>query len=264
VIRNQNADPARTQPRDDLLYIIYRNRVYSCKRLVEQNVFRLDGQHPRDLRPAPLAARQRVTFILPHMTQPEIFDQLFQPVMALGASHWQRLEYRQNVLLDSEFAKNRSLLRKIADSQTRAFEEWQLCNTLFAEPNPAFVRLFQPDHHVKRRCLPRSVRAEQPDDLAGTDFDGNVVDDAASAIGFPQTISPQSRAIQLRHPLEAVELGSSDPLIKNLAYHHCRSSRLGRLGRLGRLCQLGCARRVVGRGVSRLIKKPLRQLPYQA
>src|SRR5215510_11831596 len=258
MVRNQYADPARTQPRDDLLYIIYRNRVYSCKRLVEQYVFRFDGQHPRDLRPAPLAARQRVTFILPHMTQPELFDQLIHPVVALGSGQRERLEYGQDVLLDSELAKNRSFLRKIADSKTRAFVEWQLCNTLFAEPNTARVRLFQPNNHVKSRGLLRSVWAEQRDDLAGTDFDGNVVDDAAAAIGFPQTISPQSRAIQLRHPLEAVELGSSDPLIKNLAYHHCRSSRLGRLG------QLGCARRVAGRGVSRLIKKPLRQLPYQA
>src|SRR5262249_52383038 len=124
------------------------------------------------------------------MTQPELFDQLFQPFMALGASHRQCLKYRQNVLLDSEFAKDRSFLRKIADSQTRAFVEWQLCNTLFTEPNSTFVRFFQPDYHVKRRGLPRSVRAEQPDDLAGTDFDGNVVDDAAAAIGFPQTISP--------------------------------------------------------------------------
>src|SRR5215475_9913030 len=118
MIRNQNADPARTQP--------------------------------RDLRPASLAARQRVTFILPHMTQPELFDQLFQPVMALGASHRQCLEYRQNVLLDSEFAKDRSFLGEIADSQTRAFVEGHLCNTLFTEPNSTFVRLFQPDYHVKR------------------------------------------------------------------------------------------------------------------
>src|SRR5262245_48166801 len=171
MIRNQNADPARTQPRDDLLYIIYRNRVYSRKRLVEQNIFRLDSQHPRDLRPSPLAARQRVTFILPDVTQPELFDQFFHPVMALGPSHRQRFEYRQNVLLDSEFAEDRSFLRKIADSETRAFVEGQLCNTRFAEPNTAFIRLFQSHHHVKRRGLPRSVWAEQSDDLAGTNFD---------------------------------------------------------------------------------------------
>src|SRR5262245_42405227 len=160
MIRNQNADPARPQPRDDLLYIIYRNRVYSRKRLVEQNIFRLDGQHPRDLRPAPLAARQRVTFILPHVTQPEFFDQLFHPVVAFGASQRERLEYRKNVLLDSELAKDRSFLRKIADSKTRAFIERQLRNTLLTEPNAAFIRLFQPNYHVKRRGLPRSVWAK--------------------------------------------------------------------------------------------------------
>src|SRR5215468_9243409 len=141
MICNQNADPARTQARDDLLYIIYRNRVYSRKRLVEQNIFRFDSQHPRDLRPATLAARQRVTFILPDVTQPELFDQFFHPVVALGPGHRQRFEYGQNVLLDSEFAKDRSLLRKIADSEARALVEGQFCNTLFAEPNAAFIRL---------------------------------------------------------------------------------------------------------------------------
>src|SRR5882672_6198720 len=256
MIRNQNADPARTQPRDNLLYIIYRNRVDSRKRLVEQNIFRLDSQHPGDLRPATLAARQRVPFILPDVTKPELFDQLFHPVVALGASHRQRFEYGQNVLLNSEFAKDRSFLGKIADSETRAFVEGQFCNTLFAEPNTAFIRLFQPHYHVKRRGLSRSVWAEQSDDLAGTNFDGNIVDDTAAAIGLPQTISPQSRAVRLRSFIETVELGSSDLTIKKLAYHHCRSSRLGRLDRPGR------ARRVIGCDFSRLVlPAPFQETP---
>src|SRR5215813_11818200 len=101
VIRDQNTDPARTQPRDDLLYIIYRDRVDPCKRLVEQNIFWLHGQHPRNLRPAALATRERVTFILSHVTQPELLNQFLQPVVSLRASHRQSLEYRQNVLFDS-------------------------------------------------------------------------------------------------------------------------------------------------------------------
>src|SRR5262245_12545631 len=101
MIRNENADPSRTQARDDLLYIIYRNRVYSRKRLIEQNIFRLDSQHASDLSPATLAARQRVAFILPDVTQTELFNQLFHPVVALGASHRQRFKYREDILLDS-------------------------------------------------------------------------------------------------------------------------------------------------------------------
>src|SRR5262245_58097418 len=57
-------------------------------------------------------------------------------------------------------------------------------------------------------------------------FDGNIVDDAAAAIGFSQTISAQGRAFRPRTSFKLTQLGVIDLTIKNLAYHQYWSSPL--------------------------------------
>ena len=64
VIGDQHADAALLQVEDDLLNIGDRDRVDTRERLVEQDEARGDDQRTRDLRPPPLAARQRVRRVL--------------------------------------------------------------------------------------------------------------------------------------------------------------------------------------------------------
>jgi hypothetical protein len=151
------------------------------------------------------------------VAQSELFDQFLKPIVSLGARHFERLEYRQNVLLDCEFTKDRSFLGEIADSETGAFIEREPRNAFFAQPDTSFIRLFQSDDHVKRRGLSGAVWAEQSDDLAGMDFDGNVIDNTAAAIGFSQILRAQSSNRWPRTFLKPAQLGVFDLSIKNLA-----------------------------------------------
>ena len=54
------------------------------------------------------------------------------------------------------------------------------------ELHRAFVRLDHPDDHVEGGGLAGAVRAEQADDLAGADLDGDAVDHPALAIFLHQ------------------------------------------------------------------------------
>src|SRR5262249_18817246 len=116
VICDQNSDPARTQLGDNLLYIIYRNRVNSRKRFIEQDKFRFERQHPRDLGSAAFAARKRITLIFSDMAQSELLNQLFESRVALVSTERKRFKDRHDVLLDGQLAKNRCFLGQVTDS----------------------------------------------------------------------------------------------------------------------------------------------------
>src|SRR5262245_25529266 len=73
-------------------------------------------------------------------------------------------------------------------------------------------------------------------------FDGNIVDDAAAAIGFSQTIGAQGRAFRPRTSFKLTQLGVIDLTIKNLAYHQYWSSPLRAAAD-----RSGCASRLVDR-----------------
>jgi hypothetical protein len=57
---------------------------------------------------------------------------------------------------------------------------------LAIEEYPSFIRFDQADHHVKSRCLSRTIGTEQPHDFALTYFYRYLVDDRAIPISLDQ------------------------------------------------------------------------------
>ena len=90
------------------------------ERLVEQDELRRDDQRPRDLGAPPLAARERVGRRRRERRQVQLGEQLAGALPSLRRREVERLEDREDVLLDGEPAEDRGLLRQVADALARA------------------------------------------------------------------------------------------------------------------------------------------------
>ena len=90
----------------------------------------------------------------------------FQRRLARVAIRLVDLEHGANVVLDVEAAKDRRLLRQIADAEARALIHRQTGDVVAVEFDLALVGLHQPGDHVEDGRLAGAVRAEQADRLA--------------------------------------------------------------------------------------------------
>ena len=100
------------------------------------------------------------------MRDMEFFQKRFHPVFAFRRGKRCRFENRHQVFFHREPTENRRLLRQIADSHSRPLMHRKPADFLVADIDFPGVRMLEPDNHVKRRCLSRAVRSEQPDNLS--------------------------------------------------------------------------------------------------
>src|SRR2546429_3210307 len=177
VVRDEDADAALPQAADDLLDVPDRDRVDAREGLVEQEVLRVRDERPGDLEASPLAAGERVGRIGRQRRQPELGEELTRALSSLAARQLERLEDRQEILLDGELAEDRRLLREVADAHAAALVHGQTRDLFSLEEDPAAVGRQEAHHHVERRRLARAVRAQQADDLSALDVERHVVDD---------------------------------------------------------------------------------------
>ena len=86
---------------------------------------RVEHQRARDLDLAPLAAGEHAGRRLGQARDIQFVEQRLQPRLPLLVGERQRLQHRQQILLDRELAEDRRLLRQIADPAPRALIERQ-------------------------------------------------------------------------------------------------------------------------------------------
>src|SRR5207245_2310488 len=165
---------------DDLLDVPDRDRVDAREGLVEQEVLRVRDERPGDLEASPLAAGEGVCRIGRQRRQPELGEELTRTLSSLAARQLERLEDRQEILLDGELAEDRRLLREVADAHAAAPVHGQTRDLFSLEEDAAAVGRQEAHHHVERRRLPGAVRAQQADDLSTLDVERHVVDDLAA------------------------------------------------------------------------------------
>ena len=111
------------------------------------------------------------------MLQAELPEQAVQPLLPLAGVEVDRLEDRQEVLLDRQLPEDRGLLRQVADPLPAPAVHGQVGDVPAVEHDAAAVRREQADHHVEGRRLARPVRTEEADHLAAIDADVHVVHD---------------------------------------------------------------------------------------
>src|SRR5579884_2787361 len=119
VVRDENADAGVLQIEDNPLQFQYLDGVDAGERLIEEEEAGLDDQGPGDLDAAPLAAGERVSFVVPDRLKAELRDQAIHAVTALAAGEPKRLQDRHQVIFDGELAKNGGFLGKVADTSAR-------------------------------------------------------------------------------------------------------------------------------------------------
>src|SRR6476660_6294529 len=90
---------------------------------------------------------------------------------AIGLHHF---EHRANIVLDVETAKDRRLLRQIADSQARPLVHRKIRDVMAAELDFAAFSLSQPGNHIAASGLARPVRSQQADRLVAPDIKANL------------------------------------------------------------------------------------------
>ncbi len=96
-----------------------------------------------------------------------------------------------DVVADAQLAEHGRFLRQVTEAEARAPMHGQAGNVLAIQHDAAGVGRHQPDDHVERRGLARTVRAEQPDDFAARYFQRQVFDDLTRTILFGESLYAQ-------------------------------------------------------------------------
>src|ERR1700722_6907511 len=140
----------------------------------------LPRQRPPTRDPAALAPRQRDRRRLAQAGDVEFLEQRVEIVLAplgVGLDHF---EHGADVLLDTETAKDRGLLRQIADAEPGALIHRQLGDVAAVEFDAALVGFDQAGGHVEHGGLAGAVRAEQADGFAFAHIEADAFDHHAA------------------------------------------------------------------------------------
>ena len=210
MVGDQDADAALTKVGDDFLYVGDGDGIDACKRLVEQDELRLDGEAARDLDAAALAARQLRAEAVAHMADVELREKLLHLRPLFRTRQSRHLKNREEVLLDGHLAEDRGFLREVADAKPRALVHRHRRDAHVGNEDVARRRLLKPRDHVERRRLARAIGTQQSDDLALVDAQGDMVDDAAPLECLDQVLRFQ---IQSPSPLFLLKPQASSPSI---------------------------------------------------
>src|SRR5882724_10708152 len=173
VICDQHPDAAIGEVSDQILNVAHRDRVDAGEWFVEQHVIRTGGQRAGDLDAPPFAARESDRRRLAQPRDVEFVEQRIELGLALFSGGFDDFEHRADILFDREAAKDRGLLRQIANPQPRALIHRELGDVVAVEFDGAAIRLDQAGDHVEHGGLAGAVRTQQADRLAAADIDAD-------------------------------------------------------------------------------------------
>ena len=125
------------------------------------------------------------------MADGKIAQQLLQPVAAAVGVVFDHLQHGGDVLFDGQAAKDRHLLRQIADAQTGALIHRQRGHVLTVDIDMPGIGRDQTGDAVKAGGLARAVGPQQRHHLAPLQVHRHVADHRAAAIGFAQVAHRQ-------------------------------------------------------------------------
>ena len=113
----------------------------------------------------------------------------------VGLDHFQ---HRADIVLDVEAAKDRRLLRQVADAKTRALIHGEFGDVVAVELDMPAIGLDQPGDHVEHGGLAGAVGPEQSDGLAAPHVEARAAYHLAPAEAFLDAVG---REIGVAHRL---------------------------------------------------------------
>src|SRR6266542_3388379 len=158
------------------------------------------------------------------MADTEHFHQSVSSFLLVCGTEIESLQDCPQIVFHRKATKDGRFLRQITDAGARPLINRRAGQIVVIQKNAPFVRLYQANHHMKRRGFTCAVGTKQANDFAAFHFQINAVDDAPPAIGFA-TDTALRTLISTWHPPAP---GSSTPQgISSLAlysYHRLRQS----------------------------------------
>ena len=122
-----------------------------------------------------------------------------------------QFEHGTHVVLDVELAKDRGLLRQVAQAQPGAPVDRHVGHRAAVDRDVAGTGTHQADQDVERGGLAGAIGAEQADHLAFADRQRDVLDDHAAAVGLLQVPRFQPHAERQAHPPPAPRRPAGSP-----------------------------------------------------
>jgi len=113
-----------------------------------------------------------------------LFDEPNHSFAALANIERKGLKDGHEIFFDSEFTEDGGFLGEVADATAGALVHGEVGDFFFVELDDAGIRTDEPDDHIKAGGFAGSVGAEEADDFALLDGDGDVVDDLAATIAL--------------------------------------------------------------------------------
>ena len=171
MVGDEDADVSVLQAPHYVLDVLHGDGVYTGERLVEHDELGVDGKASGNLRAPAFATGEAVADVLPHLLQPELFNQALKFLYLLLARKVGHLKHGEDVVLDTQLAEDARLLRQIAYSGPRTLVHGEVGNVLVIYIYVARVGHDKAGRHIERGCLACSVGAEQTHNLALTHVD---------------------------------------------------------------------------------------------
>ena len=129
--------------------ILYRNGVYSRKRFIQHNEFRVDGQATGNLRTTALSTGQLVTFILTNLLQTKLRNQALQLIFLVIQRLVRHFQYGGDIILHTHLTEHGCFLRQITDTCLRALVHRIFRNIQIIQKDTSFIRSYQSYGHIE-------------------------------------------------------------------------------------------------------------------
>src|SRR5690606_1432626 len=143
-------------------------------------------QRPGDFQTPALAARKSDGRRLAQMCDVEFLEQFVEPVLTGLAALLPHFEDGPDVVLDRKAAKDRRLLREIADAKPCTPIHRHRGHIVTVDLDRALVDRHQSRDHGETGALAGAVRTEQPDRRAGAHAERHSADDLAALVALGQ------------------------------------------------------------------------------
>ena len=148
-----------------------------------------------DLDAAALAAGERDGGRTTEMGDAELGEQLVDERIAPLGLFLHQLHHGAQIALDIEAAKDRRLLRQIADTQTRALVHRQPRDVMTIQLDTSLVSLDEAGDHVEAGGFSCAVRSQKPNHLAALNTQRNVANNGAALEAFADRVDGEARIV---------------------------------------------------------------------
>ena len=192
MVGEQDADLFVAQVLDDFLDIADRDWVHTCEWFIQQYELGIGCECSGNLGTAPFTARQAHALVLADVFDMEFRKQSLKLLLAgILVEIFSSLENGHDVLFDGQGSEYRGVLRQVGQAGASSLVHRFVGYDLIINCDASRVGFYQPHDHVKASGLACAIGAQQADNLALLDTQGDIPDDFAGLEAFSEVLGVQ-------------------------------------------------------------------------